>query len=443
MKLARFAIGGCLFLVFATSAVLAADAPKADDAVRKMCDFYQKQKSFSVKADTKVEIHGGGINNSSKSSYSAIVERPNKVALKDDGRAGLTVVCDGDTLSIAIAGAKKYMQTDAPDSLAALAENPLLSAGVPGTLNFALAFGTTDPAKVILDGVTASKDLGAAQLDAQPTRHLSFTHGKLEWEAWVADGAQPLLVQVSYDLSKMVRLGNKEMKINITQTFKDWKFGIKTSPKDFDFTPPKNAKEVHNLLGRSPEDEEPSPLLGKAAPKVDLERLDGKRVKLADNAGKDVVMLDMWATWCGPCRAELPHLIKVAKDYKGKGVVFYAIDLREKKDKVKEFLKKQKFDMTVGLDSEGKLAEACGVEGIPMLLLIDKKGVVQVVHVGYDDKDFEKELHKELDNILAGKDLAGATLAQFEAKKKAAEAAKEKRKRDREKKKATTEQTAR
>jgi thiol-disulfide isomerase/thioredoxin len=445
MKLARFAIGVCLLLIFAPRAVFSADPPKAEDAIRKMSDFYKQQKSFSVKADTNVEIHGAGINNSSKSSYTAIVARPNKIAIKDDGRAGLTLVSDGDTLSIAVAAAKKYMQTDAPDSLAELAGNPLVTVGARGTLNFAIALTTSDPAKLILDGVTASKDLGVAPLNGQPARHLSFTRGKLEWEAWVADGAQPRLLQVSYDLSKMIRLGTKDVKLNVTQTFKDWKFGIAVSPKDFTFTAPKNAKEVHNLLGRSEEDEEPSPLLGKAAPKVDLERLDGKRVKLADNAGKDVVMLDMWATWCGPCRAELPHLVNVAKDYKGKGVVFYAIDLREKKDKIDEFLKKEKLDMTVGLDSNGKLAEACGVEGIPMLMLIDKNGVVQVVHVGYDPAgNVETKLHKELDSLLAGKDLASVTLAQFEVKKKAAEAAREKRKKEREKtKKAATEQTAR
>jgi thiol-disulfide isomerase/thioredoxin len=444
MKLARFAIGGCLLLIFAHSAVFAADAPKADDAIRKMCDFYKQQKSFSLKGETKFEIHGAGINNTVKSTFTEILERPNKIAFKGEDRTGLTVICDGDTLSVSVAVLKKYMQTDAPDSLSELAENSLMSLGAPGTTNFAIDFATNDPAKLILPGITASKDLGVAQLNGQPARHLSFTRGKVECEAWIADGAQPLLLQATFDLSKIVRLGTKEVKLSLTQKFTEWKFGFTPSPKDFTFTPPKNAKEVHNLLRRGDEEEEPSPLLGKAAPKVDLERLDGKRVKLADNAGKDVVMLDMWATWCGPCRAELPHLINVAKDYKGKGVVLYAIDLREKKDKINEFLKKEKFDMTIGLDSDGKLAEACGVEGIPMLMLIDKKGVVQVVHIGYEAKDFEKELHKELDNLLAGKDLASATISEFAAKKKAAEAAREKRKKDREKaKKATSEQTAR
>ena len=97
--------------------------------------------------------------------------------------------------------------------------------------------------------------------------------------------------------------------------------------------------------------------------------------------------------------------------------------------------------MTIGLDPEGKLAEAYGVEGIPMLMLIDKHGIVQCVHIGYES-GISKVLHKELDGILAGKNLAAATIAQYEAKKKAAEKAKAKHKKDKEKK-SSSEQTAR
>jgi thiol-disulfide isomerase/thioredoxin len=180
-----------------------------------------------------------------------------------------------------------------------------------------------------------------------------------------------------------------------------------------------------NLVGplaRAPRVEEFSPLLAKAAPPFDLERLDGKRVKLADHAGKDVVMLDMWATWCGPCRAELPLLVDVAKDYKSKGVVFYAINLRESKKDIDEFLKKQPLDLTIALDKDAKVADAYGVQGIPMLVLVDKQGIVQSVHVGYNSR-IESVLHKELDELLAGKNLAAETIASHQAKQQEKEAA--------------------
>jgi thiol-disulfide isomerase/thioredoxin len=180
-----------------------------------------------------------------------------------------------------------------------------------------------------------------------------------------------------------------------------------------------------NLLGpiaRAPREEEPSPLLGKAAPPVDLERLDGKRVQLTDHTGKDVVMLDFWATWCGPCGAELPLLVDVAKDYESKGVAFYAIDLRESKQVIDEFLKTQKLDLAVALDKDHKVADAYGVSGIPLLVLVDKQGIVQSVHVGYD-RGIKSALHKELDGLLAGKNLAAETIAKYQAKKQKKEVA--------------------
>ncbi|HEV8068916.1 MAG TPA: DUF2092 domain-containing protein [Planctomycetaceae bacterium] len=439
MRLTRFAVGGLLLLALGQCPAEPADSAKPEDVIRKMSDFYKQQKSFSVTSETQVKVRAKSLNNTSKSSFTAVFERPNHFALRGTGGPGLTVVSDGETLYL-LAG-KKYSNEEAPQSLAQLAESPLSNLGAPrGIRNFILDFLTDDPAKHILKGVTASKDLGTAKVDGQSVRHLQFTSGKLDWEVWVADDKDPILLRVEYDLSKMVR-GPKDLKVTLDQTFKDWKFGLTPSPKDFSFTPPKNAREVNSLFEQ---DDSPSPLLGKAAPPVDLERLDGKRVNLADNSGKNVVMLDMWATWCGPCRQELPHLIEVAKQYKAKGVVLYAIDIdkRESKKKIEEFLKKEKLDMTVGLDSQGTVGDAYGVEGIPMLMLIDKKGIVQVVHIGYEAKDFEKELHKELDKILAGKNLAAATIAQYEAKKKAAEKAKAKHKKDKEKKPGA-EQTAR
>jgi peroxiredoxin len=439
MRLTRFAVGGLLLLALGQRPAEPADSAKPEDVIRKMSGFYKQQKSFSVTSETQVKVRAKSLNNTSKSSFTAVFERPNHFALRGTGGPGLTVVSDGETLYL-LAG-KKYSNEEAPQSLAQLAESPLSNLGAPrGIRNFILDFLTDDPAKHILKGVTASKDLGTAKVDGQSVRHLQFTSGKLDWEVWVADDKDPILLRVEYDLSKMVR-GPKDLKVTLDQTFKDWKFGLTPSPKDFSFTPPKNAREVNRLFEQ---DDSPSPLLGKAAPPVDLERLDGKRVNLADNSGKNVVMLDMWATWCGPCRQELPHLIEVAKQYKAKGVVLYAIDIdkRESKKKIEEFLKKEKLDMTVGLDSQGTVGDAYGVEGIPMLMLIDKKGIVQVVHIGYEAKDFEKELHKELDKILAGKNLAAATIAQYEAKKKAAEKAKAKHKKDKEKKPGA-EQTAR
>jgi peroxiredoxin len=419
------AVGFLLFIVGQTDRVRG-DSDKPEDAIRKMSDFYKQLKSFSVHAKIAIDFHAGEMTNKSSSDLDFVFERPNRLCMKGDsnGPVGVTVVSDGKTLFTSVAALKRYTKKEAPKTLSGLASDPMIGGGTAGFSNFLISFIADDPAKLILAGVTASKDLGTTKLDGRPTRHLQFTQEQIDWEAWIAEGQEPVLLRLEVDLAKMIKktggeaFAGKDVKAKVVEDFKDWKLNFNPPASDFVFTPPKESKEVESLFGRDEEEEEaPSPLLGKAAPPVDLERLDGKRVKLADHLGKDVVMLDMWATWCPPCRAELPILLDVAKDYQGKGVMLYGINQGETKKKVEDFLKKEKYALTVGLDTEGKVGESYKAEGIPLLAIVDKKGVVQSIHVGYSP-DIKDVLHKELDAILAGKNLAAETLARYEESKK-------------------------
>jgi peroxiredoxin len=425
MKSVRILAIAVLFLAYGKGAI-GADSTKPEDVVGKMGDFYKQLKSFSVHVNMDMRVHAGVMDNKMKGTIDIVFERPNRLALRSKGPqfGGVTVVCDGKSLYTLIGTLKRYTKQGAPQSLEEITKNPLIG-GVQGSGTFAIEFLKSDPAKSILEGVTASEDLGTEKVDGQPARHLHFTQkDDIEWQAWIAEGKDPLLLRVEIDLSKMVKKSagaafrGKEIKVTMVQAFTDWKLNAKALAADFVFSPPENAKEVPNLFGGDEEQEQaPSRLLGKAAPAVDLERLDGKRVRLADHAGKEVVMLDMWATWCGPCRAELPILLEIAKEYKSKGVALYGINQAEDQKTINKFLKEEKYDLTVALDSEGKVGEAYGAEGIPLLAIVDKKGIVQSVHVGYSP-DIKQVLRKELDAILAGKNVAAETLAQYKASKK-------------------------
>ena len=137
---------------------------------------------------------------------------------------------------------------------------------------------------------------------------------------------------------------------------------------------------------------------------MSLKLLDKGEFRLKEHKGEHVVMIDFWATWCGPCVQELPILTEVADSYKEKGVVFCAVNLRENTEQIQKFLTDKKLKMTVALDSDAKVATSYHVEAIPMLVLVDKKGTVQSVHVGYNP-GIKATLRSELDALLAGKDL--------------------------------------
>src|SRR6185369_13124950 len=92
-------------------------------------------------------------------------------------------------------------------------------------------------------------------------------------------------------------------------------------------------------------------LEGKPAPAVSFTTIDGKEFKLESLKG-DVVLMDYWATWCGPCKASLPHLNDISKneDYKAKGLKVFAINDKEEKATVQKFLDENKYAFTVPMD---------------------------------------------------------------------------------------------
>ncbi len=137
--------------------------------------------------------------------------------------------------------------------------------------------------------------------------------------------------------------------------------------------------------------------------------LADKPVDLKEHLGKDVMMLDFFATWCAPCVAALPEVSGVAKKYADRGLVFYAVNVGEDAATVKQFLESKGLDVPVAMDGSTTAAEQYGVRGIPQTVLIGKDGTVQAVHIGFSPT-IAADLSRDVEELLAGKDLAAATL---------------------------------
>ena len=151
------------------------------------------------------------------------------------------------------------------------------------------------------------------------------------------------------------------------------------------------------------EDEEPDPeeLIGEKAADLTLPMLGGGEFDLSEHIGKNVVVLDFWATWCGPCVKALPEVMKATDSLKGKGVVLVAVNQGEDAKPINKFLKRKKWQgLKVALDNEEISSDAFMVSGIPQTVIIDKKGIVRHVHIGYSP-NIGKRLKKELEAILA------------------------------------------
>ncbi|MCE2881931.1 MAG: TlpA family protein disulfide reductase [Planctomycetaceae bacterium] len=138
---------------------------------------------------------------------------------------------------------------------------------------------------------------------------------------------------------------------------------------------------------------------GDAAPDFALKDLAGAEVTLASLKGK-VVLLDFWATWCGPCKMAMPTIQKLHDEYKDKGVVVLGVNTWEQQpDAARKYIEQKKF--TYGCRFSGDaLAEAYGVPGIPTLVVIGKDGKVAMAEVGLADSSGDS-LRKAIDAALA------------------------------------------
>ncbi len=162
---------------------------------------------------------------------------------------------------------------------------------------------------------------------------------------------------------------------------------------------PKYIQEGDASESDAPTDTPQDRLVGRTAPEFDLPRIDGTPCRLADYQGR-VLVLDFWASWCGPCIQGMPRVLDISREYRDLGVELLFINLEEDEDRVREFLRKLEITPTVALDIDGSVARQYAVQAIPQTVVIDRDGTIRKVLVGASP-DNEQELLRVLDELTA------------------------------------------
>ncbi len=136
--------------------------------------------------------------------------------------------------------------------------------------------------------------------------------------------------------------------------------------------------------------------VGSQAPDFRLESVDGNLVSLKDFKGQ-AVLLNFWATWCIPCRTEMPELQHVYGERRGQGLVVLAVNVEESPGQVTEYLEEMQLSLPVVLDRDGSVRESYRILGLPSSFFIGGDGVIKAVAFGALNRS---ALDRRIDSVL-------------------------------------------
>jgi peroxiredoxin len=138
--------------------------------------------------------------------------------------------------------------------------------------------------------------------------------------------------------------------------------------------------------------------VGTSAPDFTLKTLAGGNMRLQEQRGQ-VVLVNFWATWCGPCRKEMPHLNRIADKYKSSGLVLLGVNVDDDVGNALAVAAKLGVKFPVLLDTDKKVSRLYDLNSMPSTMVIDRSGKVRFVHRGYQD-GYEDLYDKQIRDLL-------------------------------------------
>ena len=134
------------------------------------------------------------------------------------------------------------------------------------------------------------------------------------------------------------------------------------------------------------------------APDFTLESRSGENLRLEDHRG-EVVMLNFWASWCGPCRQEMPLMDELYSQYKDLGFTILAVNVDENREEAHRFLDKVPVNYPILYDPESSVSELYEVQAMPTNVMIDRDGNARYLHYGYQP-GYEDEYEQQIRELV-------------------------------------------
>lgn len=360
--------------------LLAAQDPDPRELIRHSAEAIKQFKSYELESIVFIDMQGGPIRTKLELPSKVAVRRPDRMRIESRSQAGsITIVSDGAFTWFYMTPLKKYVKREASGSPeAAVGNSGLLPKNLPDVSKSVKSVRLMREEEISVAGQTIACWVIETTYDS-----ISLP----EQELAIEDAAQITWISKKDGLNLQTRFSAKlnlpgvDEMVKMTQSTQTTALRLDVDLPDsmFTFKPPDGARETEDwtLPGIVKPD-----LIGKTAPQFQARALDGAPIDQESLKGK-VVLLDFWATWCVPCRKELPALEKLNHDFHDQGLVVIGMDVAEPRETSENFLKTTPLTYPIAsIGDDSPLLTALSINAFPTTVLIDREGKIAAYEVG-------------------------------------------------------------
>ncbi|HEU0005538.1 MAG TPA: redoxin domain-containing protein, partial [Terriglobia bacterium] len=345
--------------------------------LEKVAEIYRNLKTYEFDFTLVTEIRGAGGRKSVETQIELTTIRPDKLRMLISGGLGeLQVYSDGATSWVFVPSLKQYTRKTTNDAKATTAD---------GASPFAaIAMQVLEQFERISASVHTAKSLRTEELEVEDTPvECLVVEVELEEQDpgekrvrtyWIDVQRSLVLKVVQFD--KLSGEAADALETEITTTFRKADINPSIPDSTFAFSPPADAKEVAAFRTPRPAAIE----VGSEAADFQLKDLEGREIQLKGLRG-NVVLLNFWASWCGPCRLEMPVIEKLHQQFHGKGLRVFGVN-DEDIDTIRDYVSEHEYSFPTLVDSEQRAMSLYRIRGIPTMVVIDRKGKIAQYRIG-------------------------------------------------------------